>query len=98
VVVALIIGLAIIYRAVVKESCSCLTDPGGREEERKKRKKDGYNKVTTSEDSSGDEYFVPPTLTAANILSRPRRHRVSGSNIRDRARTGESAIGSEVLQ
>ena len=68
VVVALIIGLAIIYRAVVKESCSCLTDPGGREEERKKRKKDGYNKVTTSEDSSGDEYFVPPTLTVESEI------------------------------
>ena len=68
VVVALIIGLAIIYRAVVKESCSCLTDPGGREEARKKRKKDGYNKVTTSEDSSGDEYFVPPTLTVESEI------------------------------
>ena len=65
VVFALIVGLAIIYRAVVKEACSCLTDPGGREAERKKRKKEGgYDKVTTtSEHSTDDEYFVPPTLT-----------------------------------
>lgn len=62
VVIVLIVVLAIIYRAVVKQSCSCLSDPGGREAERKKRTKDGYNDVG-AEDSSGDEYFVPPTLT-----------------------------------
>lgn len=50
-----------VYRAIVKESCSCLTDPGGREEERKKRKKEGYDKVTSSD--SDNEIFVPPTLT-----------------------------------
>ena len=63
-VLALVIGLVVVYRAIVKQSCSCLTDPGGREAaKRKKQKKEGYNKVTTSDDSTDDEYFVPPTLT-----------------------------------
>ena len=46
----------------MKQSCPCLSDPGGREAEKKKRKGQGYSKVTTSEESD-EEYFVPPTLT-----------------------------------
>ena len=67
VVFALMVGLGIVYTVVVKQACSCLSDPGGREAERKKRKQaKGYDKVTTSEDSTDDEFFVPPTLTMAS--------------------------------
>ena len=77
---ALILGLAIIYRAVVKQACSCLYDPGGREAERKKRKQEkGYDKVTTSEDSTDDEYFVPPTLTVESEVDPEFDHVVDAS-------------------
>ena len=80
VVFALILGLAIIYRAVVKQACSCLYDPGGREAERKKRKQEkGYDKVTTSEDSTDDEYFVPPTLTVESEVDPEFDHVVDAS-------------------
>lgn len=56
-----LIALMFIYRALVKESCSCIRDPGGKEEKRKKKNKDGtYDLV--SETSTDDENYVPPTL------------------------------------
>ncbi|XP_028396010.1 synaptotagmin-14-like [Dendronephthya gigantea] len=70
VVFCVVIALAVIYRAVVKQTCSCLSDPGGREKERQKRKKEkGYDKVLTSEDSADEDIFIPPTLIVESEIN-----------------------------
>ena len=69
VIFCVVIALAIIYRAVVKQACSCLIDPGGREKEReKKRKEKGYDEVLTTDDSADEETFIPPTLTVKSEI------------------------------
>lgn len=67
VVFLLVVTLIIVYKTIVGQSCSCLSDPGGREEARKERKqKKGYEKVQDDVSSSDDEAYVPPTMTLEN--------------------------------
>lgn len=65
VVLVIVVVLIVVYKAIVNQSCTCLSDPGGREKAKKERKeKEGYDKVLSDDfESDDDEFYTPPTMT-----------------------------------